>query len=80
MKLCVIFPFYPPNKQIGGIEDYSRILVERFRGMGVDTYIIASGEYAGDDKKVFKIGSNGPWGLNELLASIKIIKETIQKR
>ena len=72
MKLCLIFPFYPPNHQIGGIEDYSRILVEKFRKLNIDTYVITSSHYTGSDEKVFTVGSLD-WGVKELFQSVKII-------
>lgn len=65
MKICIIFPTYPPNYQRDGIGDYTRILVEHLREKGHDVRVIASGRYTGDDSKVIKIGS-GAWGLPEL--------------
>jgi lipopolysaccharide heptosyltransferase II len=74
MKLCLIFSHYPPSRQIGGIEDYSRILVNQFRKMGVNTSVITSGGYQGADEKVFKVG-NSEWGYEALKTIIRIIHE-----
>jgi glycosyltransferase involved in cell wall biosynthesis len=74
MKICMIFPTYPPNYQVDGIGDYTRILVQKLRERGHDVYIIASGRYAGNDSKVIKIGG-GKWSLKELLKVFRRVRE-----
>ncbi|MBU0479210.1 glycosyltransferase [bacterium] len=73
MKICMIFSNYPPNYKPGGIADYTRILVEKLRRSGFNVSVIASERYAGNDPKVFKVGSIN-WGLSELLEISKIAK------
>ena len=74
MKICMIFPTYPPNYQVDGIGDYTRILVQKLRERGHDVYIIASGRYAGNDPKVIKIGG-GRWGVKELIKVFRRVRE-----
>ena len=74
MKICMIFPTYPPNYQVDGIGDYTEILVQKLRDKGHDVYIIASGRYAGNDPKVIKVGG-GSWGLKELMKVFRRVRE-----
>ncbi|MFC1548563.1 glycosyltransferase family 4 protein [Candidatus Omnitrophota bacterium] len=74
MKVCIIFPTYPPNYQVDGIGDYTRILVEKLRDRGHEVYVIASGRYAGKDEKVIKVGG-GEWSFRELIKVFKKIRE-----
>ncbi|MBI4722302.1 MAG: glycosyltransferase [Candidatus Stahlbacteria bacterium] len=78
MKVCLIFPNYPPNYQMDGIGDYTYILVQELRNLGevqpqVDVSVIASKKYSGDDKRVYKIG-NLNWGVVELFKVLRIVR------
>jgi glycosyltransferase involved in cell wall biosynthesis len=74
MKICMIFPTYPPNYQTDGIGDYTRILVEKLRDKEQKVSVISSGRYAGKDPEVMKVGG-GRWGLKELVKSYRLIRD-----
>ncbi|MBD3425617.1 MAG: glycosyltransferase [Candidatus Omnitrophica bacterium] len=73
MKICMIFPTYPPNYQVDGIGDYTRILVSKLRQRGHEVFVITSGRYAGNDPRVIKIGG-GKWGIRELVRVFRLIR------
>ncbi len=70
----MIYSTYPPNYQVDGIGDYTRILVAKLRERGMDVHVITSGRYAGNDPKVIKIGG-GVWGIRELVKVFRKIRE-----
>ncbi|MFQ5952351.1 MAG: glycosyltransferase family 4 protein [Candidatus Omnitrophota bacterium] len=74
MKICMIFPTYPPNYQVDGIGDYTEALVQKLRERGHDVFVITSGRYAGTDGKVIKIGG-GEWRFRELIKVFKRIRK-----
>ncbi|MBD3295850.1 MAG: glycosyltransferase [Candidatus Omnitrophica bacterium] len=74
MKICMIFPTYPPNYQADGIGDYTRILVEKLRDKGQKVSVISSGRYAGKDPDVIKVGG-GRWSLKELVKTYRLIRD-----
>ncbi len=74
MKICIIFPAYPPGYQADGIGDYTRILVRRLRERGHDVYVVVSGRYTGNDENVIRAGDSR-WNAPELLKVFRKVRE-----